>query len=355
MTTTFSETILRAKQVSLEDTIRQAANLHRVGPHEYAGPCPRCGGRDRFRLNTQRGWFCRRCTGEPGGGGRWLDVIDFVQFLYNVDLRNAVQRLIGDRQRMTPAEIEQISRERAERERAEAEEQRRKQAEVLYALNSQHIPERYHAALGRHGRELWYLRGLDDSWIDYYRLGYCAEHKYTLGDTLYSSPSLTIPYWEPIYTDGCVSYRCVGLQHRLLEPADPGDKYRPHLPGAGKHLFLTDVSAKRITSTVLLVEGEIKAMVTWSRLWDGDTCLSPAMSVVGTAGAAIKPDLLAAFGHCQRVYILLDPDAGKRAQAIAEMIGQQRSRIVYLPEKIDDMLNDGLITGRELLRVIHAS
>jgi len=62
---------------------------------EYAGPCPFCGGRDRFRVqpNHESGgrWFCRSC-----GGGRWHDAIDYVQRRDNVDFRAAVQVLGGD-------------------------------------------------------------------------------------------------------------------------------------------------------------------------------------------------------------------------------------------------------------------
>ena len=48
---------------------------------EYAGPCPFCGGEDRFHVQPyrERGgrWFCRQCTGEPNRNG-WKDVFDFV-------------------------------------------------------------------------------------------------------------------------------------------------------------------------------------------------------------------------------------------------------------------------------------
>jgi DNA primase len=43
---------------------------------EWAGACPFCGGRDRFRVQPKSGlWFCRHCS----PGGRWQDAIAFVQ------------------------------------------------------------------------------------------------------------------------------------------------------------------------------------------------------------------------------------------------------------------------------------
>ena len=32
---------------------------------EYAGPCPFCGGEDRFRVQPEQGqWFCRQCSSD---------------------------------------------------------------------------------------------------------------------------------------------------------------------------------------------------------------------------------------------------------------------------------------------------
>jgi len=48
-----------------------------TGGGEYAGPCPFCGGQDRFRVQPDHSggarWYCRGC-----GGERWHDVIDYV-------------------------------------------------------------------------------------------------------------------------------------------------------------------------------------------------------------------------------------------------------------------------------------
>lgn len=57
----------------------------------FAGPCPRCGGVDRFSVNTRKQVFnCRGC----GGKG---DVIDLVRLLDNTNLREAVKTLTSDR------------------------------------------------------------------------------------------------------------------------------------------------------------------------------------------------------------------------------------------------------------------
>jgi DNA primase len=57
---------------------------------EYAGPCPFCGGRDRFRVQPEQGrWWCRRC-----GGERWQDAIDYVRKRDGVEFAEAC-RLLG--------------------------------------------------------------------------------------------------------------------------------------------------------------------------------------------------------------------------------------------------------------------
>ena len=85
-----SRTLERAKACAVE----QIATEHRLklrGRIERVGPCPQCGGTDRFSINTRKQLFhCRRC----GAGG---DVIAFVQFLDGCDFREAVARLTGAR------------------------------------------------------------------------------------------------------------------------------------------------------------------------------------------------------------------------------------------------------------------
>ena len=67
-----------------------SVDLRRVRDiRELAGPCPRCGGTDRFAINVQKNvWNCRGC----GKGG---DAIGLEQFLTGHDFRSAVATLAG--------------------------------------------------------------------------------------------------------------------------------------------------------------------------------------------------------------------------------------------------------------------
>jgi phage/plasmid primase-like uncharacterized protein len=81
--------IVDAKAVRLEDEVARRG-IKLIGRGERVGPCPRCGGRDRFSINVKKQiWNCRGCT----AGG---DIIALVQHLDNCDFRTAVQTLAGD-------------------------------------------------------------------------------------------------------------------------------------------------------------------------------------------------------------------------------------------------------------------
>ena len=59
---------------------------------EYAGPCPFCGGEDRFHVQPEHAdggrWYCRGC-----GEDRWHDVIDYIMRRDNISFPEAVRKL----------------------------------------------------------------------------------------------------------------------------------------------------------------------------------------------------------------------------------------------------------------------
>ena len=61
-----------------------------TGGGEYAGPCPFCGGRDRFRVQPAKGrWWCRGCS----DGSRWQDAIGYVRRREGLGFTEACRRL----------------------------------------------------------------------------------------------------------------------------------------------------------------------------------------------------------------------------------------------------------------------
>ena len=77
-----------AKRADLLDLAGRYTVLRRESGHEWAGPCPRCGGDDRFHCTAQW-WFCRTCHAERG------DSIEFVRWLTGAGFREAVAMITG--------------------------------------------------------------------------------------------------------------------------------------------------------------------------------------------------------------------------------------------------------------------
>jgi CHC2 zinc finger/Toprim domain len=80
-----------AKRTRLEDELdRRGIQLKLIGA-EMCGPCPKCGGTDRFAVHLKRQlWNCRGCR--RGG-----DVIDLVRHIDGISFNEAFRMLAGDR------------------------------------------------------------------------------------------------------------------------------------------------------------------------------------------------------------------------------------------------------------------
>lgn len=88
--------IADAKAHDMDSVIQMLgiANLKRFGV-ERIGPCPMCGGDDRFGVNVRKGQFqCRRCEGKG-------DVISLVRFVLGLDFPAALEWLCGPRQELS--------------------------------------------------------------------------------------------------------------------------------------------------------------------------------------------------------------------------------------------------------------
>jgi phage/plasmid primase-like uncharacterized protein len=82
-----ADIIEQARGVPLANVVARL-KLRRVGA-ELIGPCPACGGSDRFCIHLGRGkWICR-----GAGGGN--DAIGLAMHIYDIDFRAAVEKLTG--------------------------------------------------------------------------------------------------------------------------------------------------------------------------------------------------------------------------------------------------------------------
>lgn len=349
---TKEEAVKYAKTLDIVEVARRYTTLHKESATEWAGPCPRCGGRDRFRV-TSRGFFCRKCTEEPGAGGHWGDAIDLVRLATGCDFRSALMNLTAGVD-IDPAEIDRAVQARAEREAQESRQAWLSMKAAQSELQKKRDWELYYVELYEYEKHtLWHQRGLSDNWIDTYKLGYCQNKIFIHEGRGYPCESLTIPYWK---LDSEGHTQIISLRHRILTDDFPGGKYRPDIKGLGNHLF-TPEPVMRMGGEVFLVEGEIKAMVTNTLLWNEDITerYHLNLSVHGFPGKSYKPEMMDQFVGCEHAYICVDPDTWEKPpQAGADWeptaIRMKKhlepltpSTIIQLPEKIDDLIVAGAL------------
>lgn len=83
----------QARATDLLELAGRYTQLRRKATGEYEGPCPKCGGHDRFTVDA-RGWFCRTCKPYDDAHG-WFGPIDFVMWITGLDFKGAVGWLTG--------------------------------------------------------------------------------------------------------------------------------------------------------------------------------------------------------------------------------------------------------------------
>jgi hypothetical protein len=203
--------------------------------------------------------------------------------------------------------------------------------EALLALQEAKAWVRYHNQMTDHSRALWRGRGVPDWYQDDMSFGYDPNHSIFAGGKEYLSPTLTISIWN--------RDTVVGIKHRVLNQEEGCPKYYPEMSGLGQPLFIANKD-KDVEGKTVLVEGEIKAAVTFVTLDD------PNVQVLGLPGKEPKDALLKRLDKCDPIYMILDPDAYQKpsperpsaAAMIAKTLGAERILSVRLPEKIDDII-----------------
>jgi hypothetical protein len=293
------------------DLVAVVAQTHQVRPvgRRHRAHCPFHDDRTpSFYVEERDGVQRFQCYGSSCGAHG--DVVDYVRRRDGLGVAEAVRYLLGE-----SAFVSHAPRERRPP-----------------PPPAQPLPlsaaERYHRALDDDARAWWERQGCTSEVIDTFQLGYCARCPtyYDPDQPDYRSSSYTIPIYAP---DGTL----LNIRHRVAQPLDPGDKYRPETRERGAHLF--NLGSLGDSKDVVICEGEKKVMVWWRFL-----PFFPAISA--TAGVSswlrqyrdVWPPLLA---HVARVFVVFDPGAEDEAERTAALFGR-RGIPVFLPAKLDDYL-----------------
>lgn len=302
-------TVAAARRVDLVALAeRDGARFQRLHGVEIAGSCPVCGGRDRFHVRRGRAWrdgadrcFCRKCHGDPGNGGRWLDAIDYWRWVHGGSFAEAVRALVGGLVLGAPVAERERAVSPARGEGADA-----CGARADWQRQAAALVERAEARLWaddtmsqRARRWLREERGIDEATARTARLGYFPE-PVVEGD-LWCPAGIVIPRW----VDGRVE--AINVRQR------PGvtPKYRMVAGSRAKALFGADALARLDLRAVVVFGGEFDALLARRFAADGVACVS-------FGGESLLPDerWLLALASVPRVVIAMDEDdAGARYRA----------------------------------------
>lgn len=118
--------LAEAKAMPMAEVVDRLAlqGLRRAGA-ELVGPCPQCGGTDRFGVNLARGVFgCRRCA----AGG---DQVALVRHVLGLEFLPALDWLCGPAAGLTEAQLAERRRKAEANRRRQAQVEARKRAEAV--------------------------------------------------------------------------------------------------------------------------------------------------------------------------------------------------------------------------------
>ena len=293
---------------------------------EWHSSCPFCGEEghnnpgerpDRFIMwvgEKPRAW-CRRCG------------------------KTAFPDQFGDGQYERP---DAETMERTRLERLDAEEARKRSAErAIEHLRNEQLWELYHDMLGDTGRAYWQARGVPDSMQDWWQLGWIQEKEFWIGNK-YVCSAASIPLFG-------AEWEAMNIKYRLEPAPEYGGKYRVHAKTGYAFLWRAMPEMDLAGKHVIVVEGEIKAMVAFSRLDDSKAC------VVAIPGTKPGDNIVQELRTAERVTLVMDPGAKLDGIKLAKQLGIKKTWLLVPPVKIDDGILAQRLTGQELRRMLNGA
>lgn len=297
----------------------QVTTLRRESRNEYSGPCPKCGGRDRFHV--RREWFfCRQCHEKRG------DAIEFVSWLHGVPFRRACEMLGG--QAATP---------RTEKRRPSPTPRRRPGPRLRKSALAAMQERLFNDERARPGREYLEGRGLHClSWLTF-GFGYTP-------DAVGRGPAIAMP-WYRAGKLTAIRYRLlhpVGRQKILSEPGSTfaGGLYGGHvLPDFVRLPPEPNQRPAEADRALILIEGELNA----ASIWQAAGRARVDVLSIGSDTQPIPPGAAALAGRYGLVVAWLDrPELARRVAAAlpaAHAVSSPGGR------DANDLLQAGLLGG----------
>ncbi len=336
--------MLDKQNINLLVLLEQETTLKRVAGTnggEYKGPCPFCGGKDRFMVQPKRSgdgrWLCRQCS------PHWQDAIEYVKRRDGCDFKTACQVL------SIALDGKPRPRRKAFKRRPTQSQRRATPSKKWLALTDASWQHHANDFCNICREYLWdsddttgltYLheRGLNDATIEAFKLGYNPTPKWaTWGSNRVGLRGGIVIPWNISGTLWRVNVRLLTEGHKLK---DDDDKYRG--PAGFANGLYNAGSIGQHTKTVVMVEGEFDAML----LWQETRATVPDVMPVATGAATGSHlnDWIALLAvHGDRVLLAFDNDkAGQEAAAWwGDVLGDKTKRLVPTAHDITDMWHDG--------------
>jgi len=278
----------------------------------------------KINLSEPTKYHCFGC-GEHG------DIFDWCQKYHKLPgFMAALKHLTGDELQMTDALRSELGAIRAERaaDRAErAATKAEQQVDALIAFQQSEKWRQHEKAILNNDEAiaLWEQEGINVNWQGWYMFGVAPDFKEGLALTI----PIRVPYdKKPVN----IKYRIVGRT---------SDKYRQEagLPPAMFWAF----PGLDVSPTVILVEGEKKAAVVFSRLYNKDN----PIQVIG-AQKRLDPPLVKRLEGAN-VFYVPDPDVDE--VTICNNANMLNATIIDLPDKVDDMIIKNYLKAPDLLKM----
>jgi len=337
MTTALKDTIdsLRERLDCRELARQHGVQLRKHSAGELCGPCPRCGGDDRFYVSKEYA-ACRQC--HPAR----LDCVGLVAWLHNVTQGQAVAMLDGGAswQQVQAAQAVSVSSETETSSFAE------------YAPHIvQEAQERLSSQVGAYAREYLTRRGLTQDTWQAFDVGCVASRKLP-SDRTQTAPAVCWPVFA--WDTGAL----VAVRYRFTVTTPTGDRY-DSLKGSSMagHMFgvqalpeyvrlqLADgASYAERSCALVLCEGELNAMSIWQ------ACAGTNVHVLSTGSQSVRRlpdwtvDVASRYGA-----VLTWFDEAERAANIAQQLPGAvavRSPITNgEAQDANDILRRGLLAG----------
>lgn len=314
-------------QTDLLGLVQQAGGVMRKNGDGWRGACPLHHGNNETSFSLfvgDDGLYYWKCFSDCSAGG---DAIEFVKLWQGLDFLRAVEYLGGNVQ-SDPEEIARLAEERNRRAQERAERERKIAENTLADLRQAEKHIYYHEHATALIRDEWMRRGLNEDWQGFWYLGGCED--FIINDG-YHTPTITIPIFNQ-------HRQILNIRHRLLNPQSPKDKYRPERTGLKQVPFLALPELGIDGEEILVVEGEIKAAVTYSIIGGMD------IQVIGVPGQGMYKHLSDELKD-KKVVVCPDPGAEKPAYDFARSIN---GRVFTLPMKIDDYILETEATKDDL-------